>query len=115
MNYLLSLFLFLSLSIAQANANDLDALERLVEDGTISLEGKEIIESIIEDCENEDEFIQEIARKQNENGIQINGENKNGWVTAARIAWNMVRPANAHAGTHNGRGRCNSGCGRNSP
>jgi hypothetical protein len=78
----------------------------------------EVIEnSNIEEFSSEEEYLDFIEQNAlilaEENGIILD-ENKNlaAVRTAIRVAWNAVKSGAAHAATHDGRGRCNSGCGR---
>jgi hypothetical protein len=69
------------------------------------------------DFSSEEEYVHFIA-KEVEYEAHVRGvfdENKNGPITVVRVVWNAVRSGNAHAATHDGKGNCNSGCGKSGP
>lgn len=95
------------------------ALQEQVEMGSLSTLGMEIIQEVVlnsdpkdfQTIEEYENFVaEEVEKLAYERGVTLEGENKNGNIIRAIIR--ALQPATAHAGTHDGRGRCDSGCGR---
>jgi hypothetical protein len=97
----------------------IDPIHSAYESGDLSDEGAELLLAAIskhcpEDYATYEEWEQDIFLFLGHRYIE--GENKNAEVakTIVRVVWNAVKSGPAQAATHDGKGRCNAGCGSNS-
>lgn len=95
-------------SFQVSQASTVEIIQPLVDEVACELDSVEFISLEAYHLELEARVIK-LARQR---GITLQSEEKVAAGGVVRIIVRVMRPGTAHAGTHDGQGHCNSGCGR---